>query len=104
KNIMEIMLAEKKQKEVDRLRKQFPMLSHKLNRKPIIYFDNAGTGHKPQTVLERLQKFYTDEYGKPKSEYQLGKRATEMVEEARPKVAGFIGAPSEKNSDFTRGC
>jgi cysteine desulfurase/selenocysteine lyase len=80
------------------------MLSQKINRKRFIYFDNAATGHKPQTVLERLQKFYTTEYGKPKTEYELGKQASEMVEEARLKISEFISAPSEKNIVFTRGC
>jgi cysteine desulfurase/selenocysteine lyase len=89
---------------VEKIRKEFPMLSQKINRKRFIYFDNAATGHKPQTVLERLQKFYTAEYGKPKTEYELGKQASEMVEEARSKISEFIGAPSEKNIVFTRGC
>jgi cysteine desulfurase/selenocysteine lyase len=89
---------------VEKIRKEFPMLSQKINRKRFIYFDNAATGHKPQTVLERLQKFYTTEYGKPKTEYELGKQASEMVEEARSKISEFIGAPSEKNIVFTRGC
>jgi cysteine desulfurase / selenocysteine lyase len=80
------------------------MLQKKINRKPIIYFDNAATGHKPETVVQRLQEFYMYEYGKPKEEHQLGKEATGLVEEARKKIAMFINAPSEKCIVFTRGC
>ncbi len=80
------------------------MLGKKVNRKPFIYFDNAATGHKPQSVLQRLQQFYMGEYGKPKESHELGKMATESVEEARSKIANFIGAGSEKSIVFTRGC
>src|SRR5215212_4563483 len=89
---------------VEKIRHEYPMLDQKINRKRIIYFDNASTGHKPQTVLERLQKFYTSEYAKPKTEYELGKKTSEAVEEARSKVSKFIGAATEKNIVFTRGC
>jgi len=89
---------------VEKLRQKFPMLDQKIERKRFIYFDNAATGHKPQTVLESLQKFYTEEYGKPKTEYKLGKQASGAVEEVRSKIAAFIGASTEKNIVFTRGC
>src|SRR5215207_11735382 len=77
---------------VEKIREKFPMLDQKIERKRFIYFDNAATGHKPQTVLESLQKFYTEEYGKPKTEYKLGKQASGAVEEVRSKIAAFIGA------------
>jgi len=93
-----------KSPNVDKLRQEFPMLGKKVNRKPFIYFDNAATGHKPQSVLQRLQQFYMGEYGKPKESHELGKMATESVEEARSKIANFIGAGSEKSIVFTRGC
>src|SRR3982751_1526593 len=89
---------------VEKIRHEYPMLEQKIKRKRFIYFDNASTGHKPQTVLGRLQEFYTTEYGKPKTEYELGKKASEMVEEARSKISKFIGAATEKNIVFTRGC
>ena len=93
-----------KSPNVDKLRQEFPMLGKKVNRKPFIYFDNAATGHKPQSVLQRLQQFYMGEYGKPKESHELGKMATESVEEARSKIANFIRAGSEKSIVFTRGC
>src|SRR5215204_5039747 len=89
---------------VERIRQEFPMLNKRIDRKPFIYFDNAATGHKPQSVLQRLQEFYTGEYGKPKEEHELGKNATELVQESRKKIAQFIGAASEKSIVFTRSC
>jgi cysteine desulfurase / selenocysteine lyase len=91
-------------KSIEAIRKEFPMLQRKINRKPIIYFDNAASGQKPGSVIQRLQEFYMYEYGKPKEEHQLGKETTQLVEEARKKVAKFINAPSEKCIVFTRGC
>jgi len=102
---MEVATKKKsKTSSIEKIRQEFPMLDQKINRKRIIYFDNASTGHKPQTVLERLQEFYTSEYAKPKTEYELGNKVSEMVEEARSKVSKFIGAATEKNIVFTRGC
>jgi cysteine desulfurase / selenocysteine lyase len=91
-------------KSIDQIRKNFPMLQKRINKKPIIYFDNAATGHKPETVIQRLREFYMYEYGKPKEEHQLSKEATKLVEEAREKMALFINAPSEKCIVFSRGC
>jgi cysteine desulfurase / selenocysteine lyase len=105
-NIMEQVQTKRttKTNDVERIRQEFPMLSKRINRKPFIYFDNAATGHKPQAVLESLQKFYSSEYGKPKEEHELGKKATERENQVRKKVADFIGASSEKCIVFTRGC
>jgi cysteine desulfurase / selenocysteine lyase len=89
---------------VEKIRTQFPMLGKRINRKPFIYFDNAATCHKPQVVLNSLQKFYSAEYGKPNEEHPLSKETTSRIEDARKAVANFIGAPSEKNIVFTRGC
>ena len=89
---------------VQKIRAQFPMLGKRINRRTFIYFDNAATCHKPRVVLDRLQKFYSDEYGKPDEEHALSKEATKRIEEVRKAVANFIGAPSEKNIVFTRGC
>jgi cysteine desulfurase / selenocysteine lyase len=89
---------------VEKIRTQFPMLGKRINRKPFIYFDNAATCHKPQVVLNSLQKFYSAEYGKPNEEHALSKETTSRIEDARKAVANFIGAPSEKNIVFTRGC
>ena len=80
------------------------MLSKKIHRKSFIYFDSAASGHKPQVVLEAMQDFYANKYGKPSEEHVLSRKATEQVENVRKKLADFIGAPSQKSIVFTRGC
>jgi len=99
-----VEMKRKKPLNVEKIRAEYPMLAKKIHRKPIIYFDNAATGHKPQSVLERLKEFYTNEYGQPKESHFLGKNVSRFIEDARKKVVSFIGATSEKNIVFTRGC
>src|SRR5215212_5738183 len=101
---MPVQTKSRSEAQVEKVRKEFPMLGKKINRKPIIYFDNAATGQKPQVMIERLQEFYMNEYGKPRENHELGKETTSNVEEARRKVAKFIGCNNEKNIIFTRGC
>jgi cysteine desulfurase/selenocysteine lyase len=89
---------------VESIRSKFPMINKRIDRKPFIYFDNAATGQKPKSVLQKLQDFYTGAYAKPKEDHKLGRHSSELVEEARKKIAKFIGASSEKTIVFTRGC
>jgi len=88
---------------VEKVRKEFPILSKKINGKQLIYFDSAATGHKPKRVIDKLYSFYLEEYGKPNEKHTLGKEATKEMDDARSKVASFIGA-SKKEVIFTKGC
>lgn len=90
--------------DIKKIRKEFPMLEKKIHGKQLIYLDSAATGHKPKKVLDRLYKFYTEEYAKPKEAHTLSKMATEVMEESRRKMAKFINARSEKEVVFSRGC
>ncbi len=89
--------------DVERIRKDFPMLQQKLNGKPYIYLDSAASCQKPQTMIDRLVKFYTKEYGKPQEEHTTSKIATEAVEEARQKMADMLNAKDKKEIIFVRG-
>jgi cysteine desulfurase/selenocysteine lyase len=89
---------------IQRIRKEFPMLDNRINGKQLIYLDSAATNHKPKRVLDRLYQFYSEEYAKPKESHSLSQKATEMMEEARNKMAVFINARSEKEIVFNRGC
>ncbi len=66
-----------------------------LNRISLIYLDSDSTGHKPKRVLDRLYKFYTEEYAKPNESHSLSQQATEQQQEARQKLATFIGAKAQ---------
>ena len=90
--------------DIRKIREAFPMLKQTMNGKPLIYFDTAATCPKPLAVTDRLLQFYTEEYGKPKEEHTLSKQATEEMEKARKKMAGFIVAAKPEEIVFTRGC
>lgn len=90
--------------DIKKIRADFPMLTQQLNGKPLIYFDSAATTHKPRVVIERLQQYYSEEYGKPKEAHSLSKTTTEEMEDSRSKVASMINAEQSKEIIFTKGC
>ncbi|HWJ90085.1 MAG TPA: SufS family cysteine desulfurase [Flavisolibacter sp.] len=89
---------------IEKIRKDFPMLQTKHKGKVLVYLDSAATGQKPARVIEKLKNFYSTEYAKPKEEHELSKKVTKELEETRKKTADFIGAGSPQEIIFTRGC
>ena len=90
--------------DVEKIRKDFPILSQSVRGKPLIYLDNAATTHKPISVIERVRNFDAEKYGTVRrGTYKLSEHATQLYEEVRQKVADFMGA--EKNGEivFTSG-
>ena len=57
-----------------------------------IYADNAATTKMSRTAIDTMVRCMEEEYGNPSSLYVLGQRAKELIEEARAKIAGVIGA------------
>jgi cysteine desulfurase/selenocysteine lyase len=90
--------------DIQRIRDEFPMLQYRLRGKQLIYFDSASTTHKPKQVMDRLHRFYLEEYAKPNESHSLSQKATGELEDVRKKMAAFIGAKSEKEIVFSRGC
>ena len=83
------------------IRKDFPIYSH-IN-KPFIYLDNAATTQRPSIVLDELNKYYTQfNANVHRAIYTIGEQATTAYENAREKVAKFIGVDSS-SVIFTRG-
>jgi len=90
--------------DVEKIRRDFPMLSAKMHDKPLCYLDNAATTLKPNSVIERVRHFEADEYSTVhRGVYRLGAEATTQFEEARKKMARFIGAEDPKQIIFTSG-
>lgn len=90
--------------DIERIRKDFPILSEKNSGKPLIFLDNAATTQKPCAVIDATSYFYEhDNSNIHRAAYELAERATEAFEEARHKVARFLGARSSKEIVFTRG-
>jgi len=85
------------------LRKDFPIFKQKINGHPLIYFDNAATSQKPQTVIDALSRFYLEQNNNiHRSVYAFGEQATTLYEDARASVADFINAQTDEVV-FTKG-
>lgn len=90
--------------DVHTIRRDFPILSERVNGKPLIWLDNAATTHKPQTVIDRLAWFYAHENSNiHRAAHELAARATDAYEKARQTVADFLGAASADEIIFVRG-
>jgi cysteine desulfurase/selenocysteine lyase len=90
--------------DVARIRKDFPILDRRLpGDLPLVYLDSANTSHKPDSVLTALDEHYRlHNANVARAMHTLGSEATEAFEEARTKVATFIGAPRREEVIFTK--
>ena len=89
--------------DVKKIREDFPILSRQVYGKPLVYLDNGATSQKPRIVIQALVDYY-ESYNSNihRGVHTLSVEATERHEEARQKVADFIGAPSPEEIIFTR--
>jgi cysteine desulfurase/selenocysteine lyase len=86
------------------LRRDFPILSERINGHPLVWLDNAATTQKPRSVVERIARYYYQENSNiHRAAHELAARATTAYEHARDTVARFLGAPSAENIVFVRG-
>ena len=86
------------------IREDFPILHERAHGHPLIYFDSAATSQKPRPVIEALRNFYEHENANVhRGLHMLSSRATEAYENARRRVAEYIGAASGDEIIFTRG-
>lgn len=90
--------------DVASVRSDFPILSRKVNGKPLIYFDNAASAQKPAAVLDAVRQFAeTSNANVHRGLHVLSNLATDAYEAARGKVARFINAPAPSQVIFTGG-
>ncbi len=90
--------------DVETVRRQFPILSERINGRQLVWLDNAATTQKPQVVIDRLSYFYAHENSNiHRAAHTLAARATDAYEAARATIADFIGAPSSETIVYTRG-
>ena len=89
--------------DVTKIRNDFPILHQQVNKKPLIYLDNAATSQKPQAVIDTINNYYT-QYNSNihRGAHHLAHLATEAYENARKTIAQHINA-SEKEINFVRG-
>ena len=90
--------------DVERIRRDFPILARKVNGKPLVYADNAATTQKPSVVIERLRHYYEFENANiHRGVHTLSAEATAAHEQARDAIQRFINARESREVIFTRG-
>jgi len=90
--------------DVEKIRKDFPVLSTTVNGKPLVYLDNAASSQVPQVVIDRGAKYLTEEHSNVhRGVHYLSQTATTAYEAAREKVKRFINAREAAECIFVRG-
>jgi len=89
--------------DVERVRADFPILRREINGHPLVYLDSANTSQKPRQVLEVMREHHERHNGNvSRSVHTLGTEATSAYENARAKIATFVGAASSDEIVFTK--
>ena len=90
--------------DVERVKRDFPILSRTSHGKRLVYLDSANTSQKPRAVIDTITEYYERHNANLyRAVYELAEEATAMFEGARTKLAAFIGAPDPNTVVFTRG-
>ncbi|GAA4895375.1 cysteine desulfurase [Stackebrandtia albiflava] len=85
------------------IRADFPILSRRVNGRPLVYLDSGNTSQKPRQVIDAMAEFAaTHNANIARAVHTLGTEATEAFEGARGKVAAFVNAPSVDEVVFTK--
>jgi cysteine desulfurase/selenocysteine lyase len=89
--------------DVTSVRKKFPILERKVNGHRLVYLDSASSSQKPASVIEAMSNYYeTTHANVHRGVYAIAEEATRLYEQARAKVARFIGAPSPNGVVFAK--
>ena len=98
-------VKEMKNWDVEKVRKDFPVLHREVNGKPLVYLDNAASSQVPQMVIDRGSKYLAEEHSNVhRGVHYLSQHATNAYEAAREKVKRFINAREAAECIFVRGC
>ena len=90
--------------DVENIRKDFPILSKKINNKPLIYFDNAATSQTPTSVINSISNYYNNYNANiHRGVHSLSEEATQDFESARTKIKEHFNASDTKEIIFTSG-
>ncbi|MFD8532626.1 cysteine desulfurase [Streptosporangium canum] len=90
--------------DVERIRKDFPVLSRELSGgRPLVYLDSGNSAQKPTQVIDVMREHLAMHYSNVgRAMHALGAESTEAYENARDKIAAFVGAPSRDEIVFTK--
>ena len=90
--------------DVQKVRRDFPILKQRIHGKALVYLDNAATTQKPQSVIDAMVRSYAEDNANiHRGVHLLSERATQAYEEARGKVQRFLNAASPREVVFVRG-
>ncbi len=90
--------------DVERIRRDFPILSREVNGHPLVYLDNAASAQRPQAVIDAEAHYYAEIHANVhRGVHTLSQRATEAFESARERARHFINAASTREVVFVRG-
>ncbi len=90
--------------DIASIRNDFPILSQKVNGKPLVYFDNGATSQKPQIVINAISKYYKEINANiHRGVHTLSQLATDAYEQSRLKVQNHINAEFSHEVIFTSG-
>ena len=89
--------------DVEKIRKDFPVLGRQINGKPNTFLDSGASSQKPMCVIKRMVDIYTNEYANVhRGSYFLSEEITSEYENSRKIVQKFINSKSDKEIVFTR--
>ena len=90
--------------DVEKIRQDFPILSKKINNKPLVYFDNAATSQTPICVIDSIKDYY-EQFNSNihRGVHSLSDEATNAYEDARNKVKDHFNIKHSEEVIFTSG-
>ena len=90
--------------DAQRIRQDFPILRREVNGRPLVYLDSAATSQKPQVVIDRISRYYSEENANVhRGVHYLSQLATREIEDARVTAQRFLNAAESHEIIFTRG-
>ncbi|MGB2404945.1 MAG: aminotransferase class V-fold PLP-dependent enzyme [Flavobacteriaceae bacterium] len=90
--------------DIDKIRADFPILQRKVNKQPLIYFDNAATSQTPQVVIDTIVNYYAHYNANiHRGVHRLSQEATDAYEVARQKIQTHFNASSPQEIILTSG-
>ena len=90
--------------DIQKIRADFPILSQKVNGKPLVYFDNGATSQKPQVVIDAISKYYSEINANiHRGVHTLSQLATDAYEVSRNTIQNHLNAKYNHEIIFTSG-
>jgi cysteine desulfurase/selenocysteine lyase len=90
--------------DVERIRRDFPILARLVHGKPLVFLDSAASSQRPTRVIQAVNDYERLHHANVhRGVHQLSQEATDLFENARERVRGFVNARSTREVIFTRG-